>query len=376
LVISFLIRQLGPGGAERQLVLLAKGLAKRGHQIQIIRFYSGGELESELDGSNVCLLDLGKQGRWDNIKPLMKLIAFVRKRHPDILHGYLPLTNLMCLLVKPFSNAPKIVWGVRGSFTGNHGYGLLRALIFVLERWCSHFPDLIITNSIQGKKVAIQSGFPISKLTVIANSIDTDRFRPDADMRHRQRKIWKLDKQTPIIGIIARFDPVKDHTNFLRAARIAYQKNRSLRFIIVGDANESARQQLIKKIHELQLEHAVILEGFRTDVETIYQAIDLACLSSSHGEGFPNILGEAMACGVPCVSTMVGDAEHVIGETGLVVPVKSPELLSAAWLIMIERISCEPEISKKIRERIVNNYSYSSMLETSEKVLENLVIDQ
>ncbi len=369
LAILFLIRRLDLGGSERQLVVLARGLAAAGHRVGVITFYPGGALEGELGGSGVRLMSLDKRSRWDLAAPLAGLARLLRREKPALLHGYLPVANVLALLMRPLVPGLKVIWGLRGSFSDAAGYDRARGLSFALERRLAGRPDLIIANSARGRDLALDRGYPAKRLVVVPNGIDTARFRPDAEARARQRAAWALDGDDRVIGMMARHDPVKDHDTFLAAARIAASERQDLRFVAIGEGAPERQAAFEARSAALGLGARVIAEGARLDPEAAYNGFDLATLTSSHGEGFPNALAEAMACGVPCVSTDVGDAARILGEVGLIVRPRDAKALARAWLGMLDRLAAEPAMQARVRERVIDDFSDAALIRRSTEAL-------
>ncbi len=373
LAIFFLIRRLDLGGSERQLIVLARGLAAAGHRVGVITFYPGGALENELAGTAVRLISLDKRGRWDLAAPLARLARLLRRERPAVLHSYLPVANVLALLLRPLVPGLKVIWGLRGSFSGAAGYDRIRGLSFALERWLSGRPDLIIANSERGRGAALDRGYPVGRVIVVPNGIDTARFGPDPEARRRQRAAWGLDDGHRVIGMVARLDPVKDHDTFLAAARIAAAKRQELRFVVIGAGSPERQAAFDARAAEFGLGAQVISEAARLDIEAVYNGFDLATLTSSHGEGFPNVLAEAMACGVPCVSTEVGDAALILGDLGLVVRPRDPQALALAWLSLLDRTTADPALRSGVRERIVGNFSEVAMVERSIEAIRSVL---
>jgi len=370
--IFFLIRSLGFGGAERQLVLLSKGLHDRGHEVVVATFYSGdgGPLERELLQAGVRIRPLHKQGRWDVVAFLLRLIRVVREERPDIVHSYLPDPNLMGVVLKPLFPTIRIVWGVRTSCMDLSRYDWLDRLSFKLNCWLSRFADAIIVNSHGGREDHITSDYPAEKMVVIHNGIDTERFRPDHEARRSTRLGWNVKDHERLIGIVARLDPMKDHPTFLEAAASIVRKQNNVRFICVGDGPAHYRASLQDLAKTLGLTEHVIWEGAREDVSSVYCAFDLLVSSSSFGEGFSNVIGEAMACGVPCVVTNVGDSAWVVGDQGEVVPPKNPVALMQAIEKLLNQNRYDPA---EIRQRVVDQLSVSSLVTNTEQVLNALI---
>src|SRR5258705_8649316 len=179
--IALIIRSLDRGGAERQLLALAKSLDKARFETTVITFYSGGLLEIELQGCGIRLISLNKSGRWDSPRFFIWLLHELRKLRPDIIHSYLDIPNVIAVCAKPFCRDPAIVWGCRSANIDLHKYDWLRRFGFVLEGNLARLPDRIIVNSNAGYTYLINHRFPSEKLVVIHNGFDTAQFRPNSE---------------------------------------------------------------------------------------------------------------------------------------------------------------------------------------------------
>ena len=363
--ILFLIRSLNCGGAERQLTLLSKGLRERGHEVVIGIFYSGGPLEKELWEARVRIRPLNKRGRWDMIRFFMRLMQVVREERPDIVHSYLDESNLLTVFLKPFFPAAKAVWGIRCSHMDLRRYDWLYWLNVKLNCWLSRFPDAIIANSHVGRGYHVALGYPPEKTVSIPNGIDTERFHPDPAARSRIRSDWEIAEHEKLIGLVGRLDPMKDHPIFVKAAALLANTRKDTRFVCVGDGPDDYRTELQTLSKRLGLEKKLLWVGTREDMPSVYNALDIA-VSSSYGEGLSNVIGEAMACGVPCVVTNVGDSAWVVGDTGEVVPPKDPVALKNAIESVLAQRAHTPD---HIRLRIVERLSTERLVANTERAL-------
>jgi glycosyltransferase involved in cell wall biosynthesis len=365
--ILFLTRSLNIGGAERQLVLLARGLHQRGHEVAVAVFYSGGPLEADLKKASVRILPLNKRGRWDVLGFLTRLIRTVLYERPDLLHSY--ISNLVTVVVKPFLPSMRIVWGIRCSHVDFSRYDWLFRASYALSCRLSRSADLIIANSHAGLQGHVGDGYPKDKIVVIPNGIDTSRFYPNPEARERMRAQWEVGRDEELIGIVGRLDPMKDHATFLQAAALLLRERQHVRFVCVGDGTSDYRAALQDRANVLGLSDRIMWIGMQSQVAEVYNALDLL-VNSSYGEGFSNVLGEAMACGVPCVVTNVGDSAWVVGDQGEVVPSKNSAALMTAIDKMLNQNSYDPA---QVRQRIVDQFSVNSLVINTEHVLSTLL---
>lgn len=372
--ILFLIRSLEAGGAERQLVNLARGLAARGYGVTIAVFYAGGAFEAQLGDAGVVLCSLEKRGRWDLPGFFVRLVRLVRNERPDILHGYLPMANILALLCKPLRRGLKVVWGIRASDMDLARYDRLARIEFRLAQYLARGADLIVANSEAGRVYHVARGYPVDRLVVIRNGVDTGRFCPDADAGRRQRAAWGIDGHQRLIGLIARLDPMKDHPNFLHAAALAVRDRTDLHFVCVGRGDPVYGQRLEALAADLGIAGRLTWDGAATDMVAVYNALDIAVSASAFGEGFSNALAEAMACGVPCVTTDVGDAASIVAGTGVVVRRRDSQALAAGMIELMHRREQETAMTtERARRRIVAHYGVEALVDATAAAFAALV---
>ena len=367
--ILFLTRSLDRGGAERQLVVLAKGLADRGHTVAVAVFFGGGVYEAELAEAGVSVIHLGKQGRWDIFPFLSRLVRLLRKERPAVLHSYLGVPNILVTALKPLLPGTRIVWGVRASNVDLSRYDWLSRLVYILERRLARFADCIIANSDAGKRYAVVNGFPEDKIVVVNNGIDTEYFRFDPEGRRLVRVAWGVGEDEILVGLVGRLDPMKDHPVFLEAASHIARERRDVRFVCVGGGPADYAEALKQRAADLGLTNQLIWVGSRDDMPAVYSALDIAS-SSSYGEGFSNTIAEAMACGVPCVVTDVGDSALIIGDTGSIVAPGDHSALAAAILRLTDLpLENRRALGDVCRARIVSEFGIGRLVQRTERVL-------
>jgi glycosyltransferase involved in cell wall biosynthesis len=369
--VLFFIRSLVVGGSQRQLVMLAEGLRQRGHDVLTAVFYTGGEIEGAAGAMRVAAL--GKSGRWDAIGPLVRLRRLILDEQPDVIYAFQPTQTVLAALLRPRRPPTRLVFGIRGAGIEARRYDALTALTYRLEALLARRADLVIANSAAGRDDAIARGLPADRIAVVANGIDTDTMRPDAMAGRERRRAWGIAEGAFVIGCVARLDPMKDHPGFLAAAARFAGGAPDARFVCVGDGPAAYRDELADRARSLGIADKVVWAGEVADVKAAYNAFDILTLPSAFGEGFPNVIGEAMACGVPVAATDVGDARAIVGALGEVVPPKQPELLSAAWARLRGRLAREPGLRAAVRARIVADYGVAAMVGRTEALLLPLV---
>jgi glycosyltransferase involved in cell wall biosynthesis len=355
--ITFLVRDLNYGGAQRQLVTLIRNIDKQLFEVTLLYFYAGGLLLQDLQDTDCQVICLEKKGRWDILSFFLRLFQYLKISQPDILHGYLGESNISSILIKPLFPSTKIIWGIRASNMPTNQYGLVGKILSRLELLLSALTDRIIVNSHCGRDYCLTKGYAADKMVVISNGIDTKKFQPDLAARSSVRAEWGVPETTILIGLVGRLDPMKDHPNFFKAAAELAKTKKSLQFVCIGVGAEEYAQQLVELTKQLDISEQIIWAGGRSDMCAVFNALDISCSASAYGEGFPNIIGEAMACGVPCVVTNVGDSAWIVGDLGLVVPPQNPIELQIALQKMIESAQSHQDNSAQIRQRIIDQFS-------------------
>lgn len=304
----FLMRDLHIGGAQRQVFVLARSLAEAGHRVGISVFYGGGEFETKLSSTAVSIFGLERPHRLDLFRTLRRFRDILISFQPDVLYSYLPASNLIALVVRFSRERPYIVWGIRASAMQVDRYDWLTRITYRLEARLARLADLVIVNSHAGFRDAVARGIPADRLEIIENDIDLVRFQPNKDLRARARGHWGISDATPVVGMVARIDPMKDQGTFLAGMALAIKTRPDLRTICVAVGSPEELHRLVAECAVLGITEQVRILGAQDNLAETYNGFDVLCSTSAFGEGFPNTVAEAMACGVPCIVTAVCDA--------------------------------------------------------------------
>jgi len=353
--------------------MLADHLGRRGHEVSVLALYPLDEdwnLLWKRDFEIRILLQKPPGALSAGIE-LMKatsaLNSLVKKKDVEILYTFQgSIARFVAWLATRGMADTRLIWGIRGTIRGDGRSGWKVSLPFHLCKWVSGSIPLMIANSESGYANAKTSGYRCSKHLVINNGFDTDEFKPDRAARIRVRSEWKIKNET-LIGIVARLSVVKGLPIFLEAAALLCKERTDLRFVIVGDGPD--KRELERLSCELNLTENLIWAGARQDMPAVYNALDILC-SSSNSEGFSNVIGEAMACGVPCVVTDVGNSAQIVGDEGIVVPPGDSQMLANgvdALLLKLNALS-----ALEIRGRIVKQFSLEAMIDATENALTEL----
>ncbi len=328
--IVLAIDKMNQGGAERQFIELARSLDRERFAVTAVIFHEGGDLQAELASiPDLHIVTVPRRGFLHTPLFLLTLHGMIREMRPAIIYGYMGGTNEICLLMAKLLHA-KVIWGIRSSFMDLTQYGWKSRFLFLLGAHLSRLADHIVVNSYAGRKYYIDHGYASEKMTVIHNTIDLGMFHPDPAAGLSFREEFGIRPEETLIGHVGRIDPMKDHHTFLKAASLLARERNDIRFVCVGKGPSSSMEEMKGLSLRLGLEKALIWTGGRTDMNAVYNGIDIFT-STSLGEGFSNAIGEAMACGRMCVVTDVGDSSFIVGDVGMVVPPRSPHAIMDAW---------------------------------------------
>lgn len=333
--IVHVISGLDTGGAEAMLAKLVKGMDRTQFSNTVISLTDRGQLVEQIESSGIVVHTLGMRRGRPEIAALLRLIRLLKSLKPTIVQSWLYHADLLSTVATRFVFPLALVWNIRCSEVEMSHYGRLSRWVVALLSRLSRFPDGVIVNSQAGRLVHERLGYRPVAWHLIPNGFDLSRYCPDQQAQARLKRELGVSDKAILIGLVARFDPMKDHQTFLAAARIIHAMYPDVHFVLCGRGMDKANEWLACRIEDYGLSGVAHLLGQRENMVQITSGLDIAC-SSSIGEGFSNTLGEAMACGVPCVATDVGDSRRIIGDTGRIVPSKNPEALGKACMDLVE----------------------------------------
>lgn len=372
--IIHIINNFSYGGAEMMLYKLLLKTNLKYWQPYLICLNEEGGLRSKFEQLNIPIEVLGLPRGKVNLQGFNKLINILIKIKPDIVQGWMYHSNLAStvgiLITSP--NTP-LVWNIPQSLSNLKNEKKSTAKIIRLLSFLSWFPQKIIYNSQTSAKQHEKIGYQQSKSLPFPDGFLVDIFKPSTSAYQQLRQELKLPSSTIIIGRIARYHPMKDYVNLLEAGAKLLTKNNQVHFVLVGPNIDYNNEELMPKITELGINNNVHLLGIRDDTPELNAGFDVACTTSAWGEGFPNVVGEAMACGVPCVVTDVGDSAWLVGDTGLVVPPSNSDALAEAWQKLINNPQLRQDLGTKARQRIVDNFALEKIVSNYENLYKNIL---
>lgn len=349
-----------------------RSLDKSRFQVTVASFYDGGGLRPELEAlPGVRVVSLAKKGRWDALPFVMRLLNAMREARPHIVHSYMTGANELGLLGRLVG--ARVVWGLRTSQREGGANDPIAIGFFHAGALLSRFTHLIITNSHAGRIYHVANHYAAQRIKVVHNGIDTVRFQPKRDAGLALRRAWGVSDDELLIGLVGRLDPQKDHPTFVRMAAQVAQSHPKARFVCVGEGVPAYGAEMRALANSLGLGERLIWPGTSSDMPAVYNAFDLY-VSSSRIEGFANVIGEAMACGLPCVVTDAGDSAVVVDDGAYVVPTGDPAALAAG----VERVLNMPAearaaLGRHNRERIEREFSVESLTGKTEAMLRGIV---
>ncbi|MFQ5451898.1 MAG: glycosyltransferase, partial [Nitrospinaceae bacterium] len=267
-----------------------------------------------------------------------------------------------------------ILWSIRHSLYDLKYEKRMTARVIRLCARFSYKPSKILYNAQVSARQHEDLGYCPEKTMVIPNGFDTNQFAPSREARIQIRNELGLEPGTPLIGLMARYHPMKDHENFFRAAASLFKTHPHVHFLLAGDNVDENNQTLFDLIKRIGNKERVHLLGPRMDVHKITAALDVATNSSFFGEAFSNAIGEAMSCGVPCVVTNVGDSAFLVRDTGRIVPPRDPDALAMAWKNLLD-LGWEGrrKLGDKARQRIINHFSLDSVVAQYESLYSRIL---
>lgn len=373
--ITHLITGLDLGGAEMMLYKVLLQMKRDAFQAEVISMRDMGTLGEKITKLGIPVRTLNMRRGIPDPRALRRLVKILKRQPPDLIQSWMYHANLMGGIAAKLAGDIPIVWGIHHSnFDPKKSK---RRTIWTMKAGAllsSFVPHEIICCGEVPKRVHIEMGYDAKKTVVIPNGFDLTKFQPDPLARIAIRQELHIPADAPLIGLTARFHPKKDHRTFVEAAGLLHRVNPEVYFVLCGHGISEENQELRGWIEDAGISRNCRLLGVREDMAKLTAALDIASSTSSYGEGFPIVLGEAMACGVPCVVTNVGDSPHLVGATGVVVAPNNPVELFKAWQYFLQ---LDPQtklrLAREARCRIADNFSLPVIVGRYERVYERLV---
>ena len=365
--VVHIISGLGQGGAE---TVLHRLVSAHDPQLRhtVISLGDEGVFGPRLRDAGVEVYALHFKGSPDNaLKGVWALYRLLKRLRPDVVQTWMYHADLVGGIVARLAGIPAVAWGIRNSGADlEHGSRSAKTVSWCCAKLSRVVPGVIIACAEAAARRHREWGYDGDRMLVIPNGYELGAWKPHPEARSALRTQWGVPQDAPVIGSVARWNPLKDHANLLEAFAISLRRFPDMRCVLVGEGLDAANTELAVLLDRHGLRDRVILLGRREDVPAILTALDLYVLSS-RAEGFPNVVAEAMASGVPCVVTDVGDAAVIVDDCGWVVPPRNAPALAAAvdaaapLLATPEGMEEYRQRAARGRDRVHREYSLEAM---------------
>jgi glycosyltransferase involved in cell wall biosynthesis len=360
--VLHVITDLGQGGAEAVLHRLI-GVTSDNFEHAVVSLHQEGVHGQQLRDRGIPVTALGMRRGRLSIEGLSRLRRITTEFRPHVVQTRLDHANLVGGVMARFCGAPPVIWAVHSTALGPLRTSWKTRIVRRLCAGLSYIvPTAIVSDSRSGAALHEKIGFSASKLVVVRNGVDPMSFRPDEDARQRIRRSWGVRHDEVLIGCVARWDPLKDHENLVRAVRLLADRGVDFRCVLVGRGMSADNRDLQRMIERWAVATRLILAGASSEVPAIMNALDFHVLPSL-SESLPVAVLEAMACGTPCVVTDVGDAAYIVGETGWVArPQDSAALANAIEQAVLDyRHGAYKQRAEACRLRVASEFSIARM---------------
>lgn len=358
-----IITGLNDGGAEAVLYRLCTSDRARRHHV--VSLMDRGKYGPLLEAAGIPVATLGLPRGKVTLAAFRRLRRMIAELRPEVVQTWMYHADLLGGLAARLAGVRNVVWGIcHTTLDPQHS----RRSTILVARACAllsrRVPRRIVCCAERARQVHVGLGYDADRMRVIRNGYDLSIFKPDpglgADLRHE----LGLAPDAPVIGFVARFDPLKDHRTLLQALALLRARGLAPTCLLVGDGLVPGNRPLAELIASTLPGDQIRLLGRRRDIPAVMNALDLHVMSSL-GEAFPNVLAEAMACGTPCISTDVGDAAAILGDTGRIVPPRDPAALAdgIAEMLMARDAPDWPARRAAARAHVAQNFALARMVE-------------
>ncbi len=367
--ICHIITGLFSGGAEMMLYRVLQNGLKGPFVYSVISLTDIGPVGQRIRDIGIPVNALRMPRGFPDPRGILKLFFLLRYKRPHLVQTWMYHADLVGGVTAKIAGKLPVIWNIRHSDLYKEKVKSSTILTaHICAKLSRKLPNRIICCAENAKKAHINMGYDPDKLIVIPNGFDVEKFSPNTNTRSNIRKELGLPPEAKLIGMVARFHRLKDHKNFINAAAFFHVFEPNVHFLLCGRNVEWTNPELTNWIKKRNLDRYFHLLGEREDIPKIMAGLDIATLSSS-GEAFPNVVGEAMACGIPCVVTDVGDSAYIVGDTGVVVPPGDPHALAQAWKsILALSFEKRVEIGRKARMRIKDKFDLKSIVQKYQAV--------
>lgn len=373
--VLHIITGLNVGGAENMLCKLLESSGDGDSDAAVLSLMTPGPLAARLRAIDVPIYTLGMKSRLPGPVSIVRLARIVNLTMPDVLHGWMYHGNLAASAARSIvSSQPPLIWNVRHSLADparetGRTRALLKASVAI-----SKTPSAIVYNSAKAAEEHGNHGFSNGREIVIPNGFDFDAYRPNIKARKRLCSEFGIDANATIVGMVARLHPMKAHSVLVNAVAMARARGANLHLVMIGEGLNSPPPELAQAISGQLPAQSVTLLPARSDIADIMPGFDMLAVPSRWGEGFPNVIGEALACEVPVIATDVGDSARIVGDSGLIVEPGDEAGFADALVKMVELgPHGRAPLGSAGRERARQLYSLSGIAAQYERLYMNIL---
>ena len=341
--ILFVTTGLESGGAEMSLYKLVTRMDKSRFDCSVVSLTDAGPvLGARIQEGGIPLHCLGFARGMPDPRMVTSLARWIGKAKPDLVQTWMYHADLVGGLAaglarRPAARRAPVVWSVHSThLVKGKNKSLTLGVIGLNARLSRRLPARVLCCSDAARDTHLQLGYPETLLLTIPSGVDTEEFIPNPAARADVRQELHLPPDAPLIGLSARFDPQKDHETFFRAAQILHRSRPEARFVLWGGGITPDNRTLARMAQGAGVDAQTHFLGLRRDTARLTAALDAATCCSAFGESFALVMGEAMACGIPCVTTDMAGPAAIVGGHGWVVPVRDARALAEAWREMLD----------------------------------------
>lgn len=370
--VVFIITGLGTGGAEMMLLKVLTHLDRTRFEPHVIVLAPLGDMAQRIAALNVPVQSINMRRSVLALWHIGRLIRMLKVLRPDVVHTWMYHADLVGGLAARMAGVRAVGWCIRNSDLGPQTTSRsTRMVVWLCARLSRWLPTRILCCSEAAAAIHMRLGYAAHKMQVIPNGFDLSLFRPDAPSGRGLRRAWGISDETPVVGLVARYHPHKNHAGFIAAAQLLHASMPAAHFVLAGTGIDTSNRELTDGIRNAGIERQVHLLGVWTNVPALMNTLDVL-VSASIGEAFPNVLGEAMACGVPVVTTDVGDSAYIVGDTGLVVTDNTPAQLAAGMQRMLALApSARAALGARARDRVLTHFDIHGVTRQYEQFYED-----
>jgi glycosyltransferase involved in cell wall biosynthesis len=374
--VMFIATGLHTGGAELMLYKILSRIDRGRVHCEVVNLKRGGSVQTLIESLGVPVHSLGLASPLQAIHGLLRLRRIIQERRPTVVQSWMYHANAGAAMVTRLSgpSAPPLVWGIRYTLADLSFEKPLTRWMIRRSPVLSRIPGAILYDSEAGRRDHESIGYPHEAGRVIPNGIDFDLWRIDAEARRQVRLELGIGPESFLVGMIGRFHPMKDHATFLEAAERFLTLRPDAHFVLAGSEIESRNPAIQSLLKGRDFRDRLHLLGHRNDVGRVMAALDvLSC--ASRAESFPNVVLEALACGVLSVVSNAGDAPRLVPDTRFVVPPAAPDALAAAWNVVAALpLDQKASLVCDFRKVAMERYSIAAVAQTYQSFYEDLAL--